>query len=1042
MKDILITSSVLILALAALRLLFRNAISRRAQYALWALVLVRLLVPVSLLPETELSVLSAAQPVQSTISQQLEQRKVYVLPVNRAPISDYPAAYDMEPGEVVPTGQSSGYPVLNHNGITVTTYARQITMAELLTLVWTAGAVLFGLLFLGQNLSFWHRLRKVRVLYSVDGCSLPVYLVEEGLSSPCLFGLLRPAVYLTPASAGTPESLRHVLAHETTHFRHGDHIWGLLRCVCLAAYWFNPLVWLAAALSRADCELACDESALKRLSPGERTAYGHTLLSLIPVRQNMRGVCLTATTMAAGKRQLRDRIRRIAENRRPLAAALAAVVLLAAALCATVFAGGVSPQKPKEEGSRPLTAEEMKIFQDMFDGEGFHFRSQFLTSSYLTPQDIDLCQLFYNGSDTPESPADSERADAAAALGFDPEVDFFKISAANMDAALLQYTGFKLAQTNKVGLDSFIYLSKYNAYYLFHGDTNAFTPVFTMGTRDGNQVTLQYFNDLLGGEMKLTLTANDNGGWYVFSNLPVPSGTVLPEGRPEQVIPLSGLEPYQAPALEQVRLPQVQDILLSQNGIPSAEQFYKYLAICRAADGGVWACVDDLRRNSYPQTGWALPIDDTRQSYLDAEIEDGNLSIRLFSLFGKTGWELTYPGWVTDHYYGQIHDYITLDEAGAPSLLLRSYGNQSAADVDGDGMYELSASTGEESAALFFQRDGQIYRADLLALLEDGGKSYPRYGTFQPQTDGSVRASFSYSLVEPLYFYAQRYLYCDGNSLLVYPDLRAYHDHVIEGLDVPDGILADARKDVRERLAQAQANEPDAGYDDWRISGLQFSYYYEDFHGLNLYAYTLDYQLHAAKPEKVVLAGARYLMEGGWMNDASQALIFQALPEGGVKLLYSIRISDCEPGSEMFASDLEHLLFADDLIQPTGIRPPDYTEADAQAAEEAVRQRLTQFAEHPNVEKLEIEDIHFNPSGTAYAAGLFGPEPVTGNGPTNRMLAVLAVYDLRYTAAARDAFSPQEGVVFETYFLLPDEAAGGWYIWDSIPTDARAAQNQ
>lgn len=47
MKEILLTSSVLILALLALRQLFRRTVSRRMQYALWLLVLVRLLVPLN-----------------------------------------------------------------------------------------------------------------------------------------------------------------------------------------------------------------------------------------------------------------------------------------------------------------------------------------------------------------------------------------------------------------------------------------------------------------------------------------------------------------------------------------------------------------------------------------------------------------------------------------------------------------------------------------------------------------------------------------------------------------------------------------------------------------------------------------------------------------------------------------------------------------------------------------------------------------------------------------------------------------------------------
>ena len=48
MREILLTSSGLILALLVLRRLFRNTLSRRVQYALWGLVLLRLLTPLSL----------------------------------------------------------------------------------------------------------------------------------------------------------------------------------------------------------------------------------------------------------------------------------------------------------------------------------------------------------------------------------------------------------------------------------------------------------------------------------------------------------------------------------------------------------------------------------------------------------------------------------------------------------------------------------------------------------------------------------------------------------------------------------------------------------------------------------------------------------------------------------------------------------------------------------------------------------------------------------------------------------------------------------
>lgn len=170
-------------------------------------------------------------------------------------------------------------------------------------------------------------------------CRYPVYLVEEGLVSPCLFGLFRPAVYLTPAAMERGEGLRHVLAHEETHGRHWDPLWSLLRSVCLAVYWFDPLVWWAAAAAREDCELACDESALRRLGEAERIPYGQTLLRLIPLQRSAGHVMLTATTMTSDKKRMKERIMRISENLKMKTAALCAALAVTAAVCAVTFTG-------------------------------------------------------------------------------------------------------------------------------------------------------------------------------------------------------------------------------------------------------------------------------------------------------------------------------------------------------------------------------------------------------------------------------------------------------------------------------------------------------------------------------------------------------------------------------------------------------------------------------------------------------------------------------------------------------------------------------
>ena len=221
--------------------------------------------------------------------------------------------------------------------------------------MWLGGAAGFGLWVLAANLRFGARLRRSRWKLSKVDDPVPVY-VSRAAETPCLFGLLRPAIYLPPSCAEEPTVLRHALAHERAHYRHGDHLWALVRCLCLALYWFDPLVWLAAALSRRDGELACDESALAALGEEERIPYGHTLLALAVRRSGPSPLLHTATTMAMGAGGLKERIRLIAQKPRTLwpAAVLAvgAAVLLAA--CAFTGAPEAEPTTPPAAESRDL----------------------------------------------------------------------------------------------------------------------------------------------------------------------------------------------------------------------------------------------------------------------------------------------------------------------------------------------------------------------------------------------------------------------------------------------------------------------------------------------------------------------------------------------------------------------------------------------------------------------------------------------------------------------------------------------------------------
>lgn len=354
MKTILLTSSLLIPLLAALGPLLRGRIKPQVQYALWLLVALRLLIPVNL-GSSALSALA----VLDRIEQPPVLERISQTPIS---IRSYDSTYREIAGEyrrrgadpdTLPAGD------LANLEAQARALAEEVPLSELVVRwakpLWLGGAAAMGAWFLAVNGLFRRRLRRSAVPVPTE-CPLPVY-VSGGLTSPCLSGFFRPAVYVTPAALEDPTRLRHVLAHEETHYRHKDHWWAVLRCLCLCLYWFNPLVWWAASLSRRDCELACDAGAIRHLGEGERFAYGRTLVDMIAAGRTT--LLQTATTMTGGKRRVHQRVTLIARRPRTAAAAAAALALVLA------LAVGCSFTAPPEEPARTLGEELLDLPEEL-----------------------------------------------------------------------------------------------------------------------------------------------------------------------------------------------------------------------------------------------------------------------------------------------------------------------------------------------------------------------------------------------------------------------------------------------------------------------------------------------------------------------------------------------------------------------------------------------------------------------------------------------------------------------------------------------------
>ena len=168
---------------------------------------------------------------------------------------------------------------------------------------------------------------------------VPVYYVDP-LPSACLVGCFKP--YIALPLTTKPQEMENVLRHELCHYKNGDHWWCLIRLMCCALHWFNPLVWLAARMCRTDGELACDERVIQKMDREQRQAYAGTLV-MAACRRDMPGVSVLSTGMSMAGNRLKQRIVSIVSHHQAHKGLAIGFVLLAAMALVGAFCTAETP---------------------------------------------------------------------------------------------------------------------------------------------------------------------------------------------------------------------------------------------------------------------------------------------------------------------------------------------------------------------------------------------------------------------------------------------------------------------------------------------------------------------------------------------------------------------------------------------------------------------------------------------------------------------------------------------------------------------------
>jgi beta-lactamase regulating signal transducer with metallopeptidase domain len=298
----------LIMALGALRLMLRGWIPQQILFVGWIIVALSLLIPVSL--PVAWSPFNFVQPAHWVPAAGLSPVGVPVQPRNLPALAD----------PVVPTTLATS---------PVHRLTDSWTPAMALTIIWLAGiGSLLGLRLLAWA-RFYRRLQRLpakaslRISATVAECAEilrirgPISVrMTDAAGGPALGGRWKPVVFVPIRLEEdlTTDELRLVLLHELGHWRRGDLLANLLIQGARVLHWFNPLVWLAARMARMDCELACDEFVLRRISPAGTCTYGATLLKVLGMTRGPSPAPVVLGILE-NKQLLKRRIQMIADYR-------------------------------------------------------------------------------------------------------------------------------------------------------------------------------------------------------------------------------------------------------------------------------------------------------------------------------------------------------------------------------------------------------------------------------------------------------------------------------------------------------------------------------------------------------------------------------------------------------------------------------------------------------------------------------------------------------------------------------------------------------
>lgn len=468
--------------ICAVRTFFGSRLPRRTFRILWAVVILRMLIPFSL-PVTKINT-GVTVPKKSSAVQDV-------------------TVYTCINSEFGQTGSAETAPAEAVYEVSET-YDKGLTVSDIRLLISAAVFVSFaaahlrfrfkvGDAVLAERLSANFK-RRVRIKTS------------DRIDSPLTYGIFRPVI-LIPKSIFSDGSKQYeyILAHELTHIKRFDVLYKLLAVLAASLHWFNPFAWVMLVLANRDIELSCDEEVILA-ADGVRGEYAMTLIGMEERRS------FGVLQSGFGGSYVKERIKSVMTVKKPSPAGKAAAALLVAAAFAvftvydierdTAYSVTVTADSSDTYYNDPVFAEVSYTAEEIADdaavtaeniAHSFNTADIAVRDTVMSAEEVDRA---FNSSDiaVEYAPFSTVETDSVSEGTADTEIEYSILVTSVSDEELAAYP------------------EDYSLYK--YGYADALTGELTVITIDLNKYS-PFDHEKYG------LTISPDKGYYIYNGIPV-----------------------------------------------------------------------------------------------------------------------------------------------------------------------------------------------------------------------------------------------------------------------------------------------------------------------------------------------------------------------------------------------------------------------------------------------------------------------------------------------------------------------------------------